>query len=142
MEETEFEALVAHTWDAMPARFRDKVVNVALLIEDKPSEEIRKEEGLPPGQTLLGLYQGINRLARGEMYGIGGTLPDTITLYRLPLIEEAHDLLHERPELKSFDEALAEAVRETLWHEVGHYFGLSEEAIDEREEERSNRFRV
>lgn len=140
MDPEAFEILVGRTWDRMPERFKAKVKNVALLVEDEPSEEIRREEGLGSGETLLGLYHGINALDRGELYGIGATLPDTITLYRLPLIEEAHELLHERPELRTMGEALETAVRETLWHEVGHYFGLSEREIHEREDEGTNAF--
>lgn len=142
MTEEEFEALVGRVWDEMPERFKARVVNVALLVEDEPSEEIRKLEKLGPGQTLLGLYQGINMQERGEMYGIGGTVPDTITLFRLPLLEEAHELLHERPNLRTMEEALEVAVRETLWHEVGHYFGLSEHEIHGREDEGTNEFRL
>ena len=134
------EELVGRTWDAMPERFKRKVENVALLVEDEPSQELRELERLGPGETLLGLYHGINQLERGEMYGIGGTLPDTITLFRLPLIEEAHMLLAERPQLGTFDAALEEAVRETLWHEVGHYFGLSEHDLHEREDGGTNSF--
>lgn len=140
MDEKEFEGLVGKTWDAMPDRFKERVVNVALLIEDEPSDEIREAEHLGPGETLLGLYHGINALERGEMYGVGATLPDTITLYRLPLIEEAHHLMHERTGLGSLEDALREAVRETLWHEVGHYFGLSEHEIHSREDEGTNQF--
>jgi predicted Zn-dependent protease with MMP-like domain len=136
-----FEALVAVTWNAMPERFKAHVKNVALLLEDEPNEQVRKEENLRPGHTLLGLYHGISITERGETYGVGATLPDTITLYRLPLMDEAHQLLHERPEtLHTMEEAVAEAVRETLWHEVGHYFGLSEHEIDKREEEGTNAF--
>ncbi len=140
MEGIKFNELVGRVWDAMPERFKARVVNVALLVEDEPSEEIREQEKLGPHDTLLGLYHGINMLERGEQYGVGATLPDTITLYRLPLIEEAHHLLHERPQLGSFDRALAEAVRETLWHEVGHYFGLTEGEIHEREDEGTNTY--
>lgn len=140
MDEKAFEEIVGHTWDTMPPRFKERVVNVALLIEDEPSNEVRELEHLGPGETLLGLYHGIPAIERGEGYGVGGTLPDTITLYRLPLLEEAHDLLHERPHLHAMEEAIEEAVRETLWHEVGHYFGLSEHELHEREDEGSNAF--
>lgn len=139
MEPGEFEELVGKTWDAMPERFRKRVENVALLVEDEPSEDLRKQEGLGPGETLLGLYHGIPATERGELYGIGGVVPDTITLFRLPILEEAHELLHERG-LGTFSAAVEEAVRETLWHEVGHYFGLSEGEIDEREAGGSNRY--
>lgn len=141
MSPEEFERLVGTTWDAMPSRFKERVENVALLIEDEPSEAVRAEEGLAWGETLLGLYHGIPATERGEGYGIGATLPDTITLFRLPLLEEAHHLLHVRPDtLRSLEDGMREAVRETLWHEVGHYFGLSEHEIDEREDEGSNLF--
>ncbi|MGE5541149.1 MAG: metallopeptidase family protein [Bacillota bacterium] len=139
MDPKQFEELVGETWEAMPERFKKRVENVALLIEEEPSEEVREREGLGPHETLLGLYHGIPAIARGEMYGIGGVVPDTITLYRLPILEEAHRLSRER-NYASFDEAIAEAVRETLWHEVGHYFGLSEGEIDERESDGSNQF--
>jgi predicted Zn-dependent protease with MMP-like domain len=142
MDAKAFEELVGKTWDAMPEHFRARVENVALLVEDEPSDEIRELEHLGPGDTLLGLYHGINRLERGEQYGIGGTLPDTITLYRLPLLEEAQELLYEWPELANIETALAKAVRETLWHEVGHYFGLSEHEIHEREDAGSNQFEL
>lgn len=141
MPPEEFTALVGNTWDAMPAHFKARVENVALLVENEPSAELRKEENLGPGETLLGLYHGISAIERGAGYGIGGTLPDTITLFRLPLLVEANHLLHERPDtLHTMEEALAEAVRETLWHEVGHYFGLSEHELDEREGEGTNAF--
>jgi predicted Zn-dependent protease with MMP-like domain len=139
MEPEAFEELVGRTWDAMPPRFKEQVENVALLIEDEPSEELRREEHLGPGETLLGLYHGIPAIERGEAYGVGGTLPDTITLFRLPLTEEAHELMHERG-IATIEEALAEAVRETLWHEVGHYFGLSDPELHVREDEGTNAF--
>jgi predicted Zn-dependent protease with MMP-like domain len=139
MNEEEFRTIVEHAWDTMPAKFKERIQNVALLIEDEPSEEVRKQEKLEEGETLLGLYHGIPETARGELYGVGATLPDTITLYRLPLLEEAYELIHERN--LALDAALEEAVRETLWHEVGHYFGLDEHHVREREDDGTNRFK-
>lgn len=135
MEEAEFEALVARVWEAMPDKFKSKVANVALLIEDEPSPEVREEEGMTEHETLLGLYHGIPNTVRGVGYGVGATLPDTITLYRLPLLEEAGRLAKH-----GVSNPLEEAVRETIWHEVGHYFGFGEEHIHAREEEGTNRF--
>ncbi len=66
-------------------------------------------------------------------------LPDTITLYRLPLLNEAQLLLEEH-RADSFTEAVCLAVRETIWHEVGHYFGLPEEAVHAREAIGTNHF--
>lgn len=134
MSEEEFSALAAEEWANVPAHFQRKIDNVALLIEDEPSEAVREEEGLEAGETLLGLYQGIPNTARGSEYGVGATLPDTITLYRLPLIEEAEHMDRE------FRQAMRIAIRETLWHELAHYFGYPEEPINEREREGTNQF--
>ncbi|MDP2158503.1 MAG: metallopeptidase family protein, partial [Nitrospirota bacterium] len=99
------------------------------------SEEVHALEQLQEGETLLGLYQGIPLTERGSEYGMGMTLPDTITLYRLPILEEARDMD------RSFLDAVRIVVRETLWHEVGHYFGMEEHEAHEREEEGTNRFK-
>ncbi|HYF29269.1 MAG TPA: metallopeptidase family protein [Candidatus Paceibacterota bacterium] len=134
MSEEEFRALAEEEWTKVPDRFREEVKNVALLIEDEPSEEVRKQEGLEEGETLLGLYHGIPNTERGSEYGVGVTMPDTITLYRLPLIEEAEHMDRE------FRDAMRIAIRETIWHELAHYFGHPEEPINEREGEGTNRF--
>jgi predicted Zn-dependent protease with MMP-like domain len=134
MSEEEFSALAAEEWAKVPAHFHAKIDNVALLIEDEPSADVRQEEGLEEGETLLGLYQGIPNTERGSEYGVGATLPDTITLYRLPLIEEAEHMDRE------FRQAMRIVIRETLWHELAHYFGYPEEPINERESEGTNRF--
>lgn len=134
MGELEFEQIADDEWRRIPARFSRKIDNVALLIEDEPDEEVRKEENLGPEDTLLGLYRGIPLIERGSEYGVGMTLPDTITLYRLPILEEASEMD------RAFRDAVRIVVRETLWHEVGHYFGHGEETINEREGEETNRF--
>lgn len=134
MSEHEFEQIAEGEWARMPERFKREIVNVALLIEDEVSEEIRELEGLEEGDTLLGLYQGIPLTERGSEYGVGMTMPDTITLYRLPILEEAEEMD------RAFRDAVRIVVRETLWHEVGHYFGLPEHEVNEREDEGTNRF--
>jgi predicted Zn-dependent protease with MMP-like domain len=141
MDREIFTQLVGKTWDAMPDHFKSRVTNVALLVEEEPSEETRRQQHLDSQHTLLGLYHGIPAIERGQLYGVGATVPDTITLYRLPLLAEAQQLLREQSAAyPTLEDALAKAVRETLWHEVGHYFGLSEDEIDAREGEGSNEF--
>lgn len=137
MDEHAFRNIVQKEWWSLPEKFASRVENVALLVEDEPSEEVRKEEGLEGDDTLLGHYHGVPQTARGSEYGVGGTLPDTITLYRLPLMEEAVDT---RKEGESEEEAVARVIRETIWHEVGHYFGLDEEPINRREDEGTNHY--
>ena len=123
----------------MPSRYKERIENVALLVEDEPSDEVRRLEGLGEDETLLGLYQGIPQSARGEGYGVGVTLPDTITIYRLPTLLEVEELRHEAPE-RDFADLVREVVRDTIWHEVGHYFGHDEDAIQRREQGGTNGF--
>jgi predicted Zn-dependent protease with MMP-like domain len=126
---TEFEKLVEEGLLQVPEKFREKIKNVAILIEDEPSSKLRKEEGLADNETLLGLYHGVPQTARGDIYGIGMTLPDTITLFQIPIEQEAGN----------DPERIKQVVADTIWHEVGHYFGLDEDAVERRERERGVR---
>jgi predicted Zn-dependent protease with MMP-like domain len=128
MSEEEFANIVEDEYRQVPEKYASKLHNVALLIEDDPSLELRAAEGLQDGETLLGLYQGIPLTERGEFYGVGVTVPDTITIFRDPILEEA-----------GIDpKSVRAVVRETLWHEIGHYFGLDEQTIDKREIDGTN----
>jgi predicted Zn-dependent protease with MMP-like domain len=69
---------------------------------------------------------------------VGGTLPDTITLYRLPILDEALELTDDHT--SEFRSNVRKVLRETLWHEVGHYMGLDEHPLNEREAKGTNRF--
>ena len=139
MEYERFEKIAAEAFANVPQHFARHIENVALLIEDEPTHALREEEGLEDGDTLLGLYRGTPLAARGYEYGVLGTVPDTITLFRLPLLEEAEHLVAEG-RVVSFEEGVEHAIRETLWHEIGHYFGLDEEHVRTREKEKTNNF--
>lgn len=130
MSESEFRTMVEEEWAKVPSPYRERIQNVALLVEDEPSEEVREMEHLEEGDTLLGIYQGVPLIERGEGYGSGGTLPDTITIYRLPTLLEAEESGKE----------IQEVVHETIWHELGHYFGYDDEHIHLREDEGTNEF--
>lgn len=137
MGEDAFDRIAAEEWERIPPRFKEALRNVALLIEDEPDLETREREGLHGEDTLLGIYQGIPNTERGIEYGVGGTLPDTITLYRLPILHEATDVSGEE---EPPEDAVRTVIRETIWHEVGHYFGFDEPMIQEREDGGSNHF--
>lgn len=137
MDRARFEKVAAEEYIRVPERFKRKIQNVALLIEDEPSRAVRAEEDLAPEETLLGLYRGVPASERGDFYS--GILPDTITLYYRPLLEEAA-ALHEEGRAASREEAVRLAVRETLWHEIGHFFGLGENAVHAREEKGTNEY--
>ena len=122
-----FEELVADEFPrAIPEKFRHAIENTALLIEDEPAPALRQEEHLGPHETLLGLYRGIPATARGDNYGVGSTLPDTITLFQKPIEAAA---LEEHADVRR-------VIRETIWHEVAHHFGYDERQIRGREHER------
>jgi predicted Zn-dependent protease with MMP-like domain len=117
----EFEQLVAEALASIPRRFRDAMHNIAIVVEDEPSPALLNEMEIEPPDTLLGLYQGIPLTERS--WGHGNTLPDRILIFQGPHERESDD-----------DDDLVTAIGETLIHEVGHYFGLSEEEIQEIEE--------
>jgi len=137
MTREKFEKLVEEEFPrAVPEKFHHLIHNVGFLVEDEPSAEDRREQGLGGGETLLGLYKGIPHTARGAHYGEGMTLPDTITLYQRPLEQEAAELAV-RLNLTA-EEAMRRAIRETIWHEVAHYFGYDEDQVEDRESKRSD----
>ncbi len=147
MTPKEFEALVAEAFDLVPENIRAKVKNVALLIEEEPDAKTRRENNLKENETLFGLYRGIPQTERGDGYGVGNTLPDTITIFRKPILEEAADESGVK-ELVQWGEVMTEPmkrrvrdmVRDTIWHEIAHHFGMEEDAIAGREEEGTNDF--
>ena len=121
MTRSRFEELVHDALASIPRRFRAALQNVAIVVEDEPSVEVLEEMDIEPPDTLLGLYQGIPLTERRWDYG--NTLPDRVVLFQGPIERDADN-----------DEDVKVAVGETLIHELGHYFGLSEEEIEEVEE--------
>lgn len=117
----DFEALVAEAVRLIPRRFRDEMRNVAVVVEDEPPPELLDEMEIPEGDTLFGLYQGTPLPERA--WGYGNTLPDRIVIYQGP-IEDACET----------EDEIVGTIGETVIHEFGHYFGLSEEEIEEIEE--------
>jgi predicted Zn-dependent protease with MMP-like domain len=121
MTRTRFEQLVQDALGSIPARFRKAIHNVAIVVEDEPSPELLREMDIEPPDTLFGLYQGTPLTERRWDYG--NTLPDRITLFQGPIERESVD-----------EEDAVIAIGETVIHELGHYFGLSEEEIEAIEE--------
>jgi predicted Zn-dependent protease with MMP-like domain len=117
----EFEGLVAEALASVPRRFRDAMKNIAIVVEDEPSAGLLAEMEIEPPDTLLGLYQGTPLTER--TWGYGNALPDRVLIFQGPHERDAED-----------PEDLVVSIGETLIHEIGHYFGLSEEEIEEIEE--------
>jgi len=121
MTRAHFERLVSEALDTLPGRFRRAIKNVAIVVEDEPSAELLEEMEIEPPDTLFGLYRGVPLPERGWSYG--NVEPDRVTIFQRPIEEVC----------ESEDEIVA-TIGETVIHEFGHYFGLSEEEIEEIEE--------
>jgi predicted Zn-dependent protease with MMP-like domain len=121
MTREKFDQLVTEAISLIPKRFRREMKNIAIVVEDEPSEELLEEMEIEPPDSLYGLYQGTPLPDRTSSYG--NTLPDRVTLFQNIIEEDCDD-----------DDDVRAVIGETLIHEVGHYFGLSEEEIEEIEE--------
>jgi predicted Zn-dependent protease with MMP-like domain len=119
MERARFEALVKEVLHGLPRRFKKHLHNLAVMVEDRP----RQWSGgsARPG-LLLGLYHGLPYKDRGATYG--SPVPDVIVIYQEPI---------ER--ISSTEEEVRDRIRQVVLHEVGHYFGLSEEELRDIERE-------
>ena len=107
MDDVGFEHCAQEALDSLPAKLRDYMSNVAIVVEDEP----------PGGQPLLGLYQGVPMTRRSSSYG--AVPPDKISIYRGPLERYyGHD-----------PERLCAEIRHVVLHEVAHHFGISDERL-------------
>jgi predicted Zn-dependent protease with MMP-like domain len=121
MTRRQFEVLVDKALRKLPRKFRQRISNIAVVVEDWADDETLAEMGIEPPDTLYGLYRGIDLTRRDSSYG--NVLPDVITIYQGPIEEDAAD-----------EDDMAEMVRETVIHEVGHYFGLDDATMHRIEE--------
>jgi len=122
MKKKRFEELVDGALSSLPEEFSELLDNVSIFIAGQPSRETLREMGVPEGETLLGLYEGVPLTERTSDYGL--VAPDTITIFQKP-IEESCD---------SEDE-VAEQIRRTILHELAHHFGIDEDRMDEVEQQ-------
>ena len=122
MTRDRFKTLVQEAIDSIPPRFAREINNVAIVIEERPSPEVIEEMEMGPDEVLLGLYQGVPLTER--QWAHGNALPDRITLYQRCIEEDC----------EGDEDEIVVAIGETLIHELGHYFGMSEEEIMEIEE--------
>ena len=110
---------MADAHDSLPGEHAQSLKNVAIVWQAEPTADQRVQLELRNDQTLLGLYEGVPLSAR---QGMTRVLPDKITLFKGPLERRSINLL-----------TLKEQIRHTLWHEIGHYYGLNHDRISELE---------
>ena len=112
-----FERLVERALAGIPSPFRDALAEVAIVIDDEPTAQQRRDNDLPDGESLYGLYEGVPRTEYGADWSAA---PNRITLFRLPLEEDFADPME-----------LAEEVRITVIHELAHHLGIDDDRLDE-----------
>ena len=127
MNRARFEQLLEDALTRVPRRFRERLQNLAIVVEDEPAPSHLQEGRVPRGHTLLGLYQGVPLSKRG--WANAPSMPDRIWLFQGP-IERSTD---------GSEQAIAHQAEETLWHELGHYFGLDEIEVRRAELRRRHR---
>ena len=120
MNKKDFEELVERGIMAIPKKFLRKLDNVAIVIEDEPTPAKKKKLNIYTNWTLLGLYEGVSQTRRGANYN--AVLPDKITIFQKPIERDAQD-----------EEDLKEIVKNTVWHEIAHHFGMSETQVRQTE---------
>ena len=118
MEHKKFQALVAAAIDELPDEFREKLKNVAIVIEDYPSEELLERMQIPAGDTLFGLYEGVPLTERG--FFREPLYPDRILIFQRAIENECDS-----------EEEIKEELKITLIHEVAHFFGMDDDYLED-----------
>lgn len=113
---TEFENLVVDAISSLPKEFAHAMENVEVVVEVWPSAQDLHDGKVPRGTTLFGLYRGIPKTKRGHYQAV---LPDKISIFAGPIVAAYGDT----------HEIVRKAVRDTVLHEIGHHFGMSEDEI-------------
>ena len=120
MEREKFEKLAEEALAQIPKKFKKLISNLAVIVEEKASREIFEKTGSTPLSSILGHYHGVPFKHRGPFYG--NISPDVIVIYQKSI-----------ESICSTEEEIKKKVREVVFHEIGHYFGLSEKELREIE---------
>ena len=123
MSPEKFEKLVDEGIKAIPERFLEKLDNVEIVVEDEPTPYHLGKLKLRRNSLIFGLYEGVPQTKRGNY---GQVLPDKITIFRKPIEKVAHSEVE-----------IKEMVKNTVWHEISHHFGMDEKRIREAEYRRN-----
>lgn len=110
---------MADALDDLPDYVQQRLENVAVVVEERPSQDRLHSLEHPPGYDLLGLYEGVNRLDRAAGYHL--VAPDRITLFWKPILEEVGS---------ADPEAIRAEVRKTIVHEIAHHFGIDDAELE------------
>ena len=123
MKKEEFERIVEEGIRSIPPKFLEKLENIDVCVEEEPApfqlEKLKKRKGI----LLFGLYEGVPQTKRGHYSQV---LPDKITIFKNPIEKVAKT-----------KEEIKEKVKEVVWHEIAHHFGMSEKEVREAQKKRN-----
>ncbi len=122
MDRESFEHLVARAVDSLPEELHCQLDNVDVVVEELPTEDQLTEAELEDAGMLLGLYEGVPLTHRSSHYGM--VLPDKITIFQKPIEAKCRD-----------DGEVTAEIRRVVIHEIAHHFGISDERLEELEED-------
>jgi predicted Zn-dependent protease with MMP-like domain len=118
LERAKFIRLVHRALRDIPPPFKRHLKEVDIVVKRRPSAEDLREAGLAPGESMYGFYHGIPLTERHSSYGM--TVPDVIYIYQEPLEDDF-----------ATEGALVDEIRTTVLHEVGHFFGIDDDRLEE-----------
>ena len=128
MEREEFEALLVGALSELPPEFQDRLENVDVVVEDRPTRSQLIKSGIRHGWDLLGLYEGVPHTQRSRWYNM--VLPDRITLFQEPIEAKCRS-----------EEEIADEIKRVLCHEIAHHFGIDDDRLRRMERERLRSWR-
>lgn len=117
LSDQEFDRLVTKAMDELPEDYIKNLDNVAIVMQDNPTDEQKDKMKIREGTLLLGLFEGIPKTSTSA-----GMFPSKITLFKEQILAIARD-----------EQSLFEQIKRTLWHEIAHYYGLSHQHMEERQ---------
>lgn len=120
MDRENFERLVIIAFQTLPDEFLSRLQNVAVVVEESPTNSQLRSAGITDSQTLLGLYEGVPQTRRGSHYGL--VLPDKITLFRKPIEAGCRN-----------DDEIGVLIENVVKHEIAHHFGISDARLEQIE---------
>jgi len=123
MTREQFEKIVTEGIEAIPEKFLKKLKNVVIVIDDEPTPIQKEKLKIRQGWSLFGLYEGVPQISRGANYS--AVLPDKITIFQKVIEAAARS-----------EEEIKEIVKNTVWHEIAHHFGMSEVRVRQAEVKR------
>jgi predicted Zn-dependent protease with MMP-like domain len=120
MTKEKFEKLAEEALANLPKEFKKLIDNVVVMVEEEAPPEVYRGTGAHPFSRILGTYHGVPYPHRGPYYG--NIPPDVITIYQKPI-----------EEICSTEDEIKEQVQKTVLHEIWHYFGRTDQEIEELE---------